>query len=205
VCTHSEEGVDRAESQTIDVSPDILEAECHDVSSATMELREHARIYVSREELLKKMRQFNWTVRSSSERRIYFRCYLKSCEVEIKAHQINDKGGDDEWALYGAHTNHPCGSGVKNVTFNGMYCSKDSLPEDVCTEIEHLGASGAFDSKSIQKHLLKQNPNMLVDTRLIQNMAYRVKQKLFGSKGDIAHLLEQQQVAVDQVCTHIAL
>ena len=169
----------------------------------------HARISVSRDDLIKKMRQFNWTVRSSTEgvntRRIYFKCVCNTCKEIIKAHQISDKGVDDEWAIYGAHANHTCGGGVRNVAFNGMYCLKDSLPAEVCAEIEYLGASGAFDSPSIQKHLLSKNPNMLVDTRLIQNMAYRVKQKLFGSKGDIIHLLEQQKVDFDQVCTHFAL
>jgi hypothetical protein len=205
VCTPSLEGQGAAVEHGADNGEGASLTTLQDASSALP----HARISVSRDDLIKKMRQFNWTVRSSTEgvntRRIYFKCVCNTCKEIIKAHQISDKGVDDEWAIYGAHANHTCGGGVRNVAFNGMYCLKDSLPAEVCAEIEYLGASGAFDSPSIQKHLLSKNPNMLVDTRLIQNMAYRVKQKLFGSKGDIIHLLEQQKVDFDQVCTHFAL
>ena len=198
VCTPSlEHKVAAEDGANIEVEPSLTTLQ--DASSAMPQ----ARISVSRDDLFKKMRQFNWTVRSSHDRRIYFKCLLNTCTAQIKAHKITDKGVDDEWALYGDYANHTCGGGVRNVAFNGMYCLKDSLPAEVCAEIEHLGASGAFDSPSIQKHLLKQHPHMLVDTRLIQNMAYRVKQKLFGSKGDVINLIEQQKV--DQVCTHFAL
>jgi len=205
VCTPSLEVQGAAVEHGAHIEKEASLTTLQDASSAMP----HARISVSRDDLFKKMRQFNWTVRSSSEglntRRIYFKCVHNTCKKQIKAHQISDKGVEDEWAIYGAHSDHTCGGGVRNVAFNGMYCLKDSLPAEVCAEIEHLGASGAFDSPSIQKHLLSKNSSMLVDTRLIQNMAYRVKQKLFGSKGDVIHLIEQQKVDVDQVCTHFAL
>jgi hypothetical protein len=154
--------------------------------------REHMRFEsMTRGDLMKQMQLFNWTVRSSTTTRIYFQCKFKECDVEIRAHATLHA----QWSLDMAHTTHPCGGGVKNSIFNGMYSFKNSLPESVVNEIENLST---LTSPQIQKHLLSKDPLMLVDTRLIQNMTYRIKQKVFGSQGDIVHLLEQQQVAVHQ-------
>jgi hypothetical protein len=148
---------------------------------------------MTRKLLMKEMAQHNWKVRSSEGPRIYFECKLGKCDVQIKARALN--AHQENWSLDGAHTNHPCGGGVVNRAFNGMHTFKDSLPEAVVKEIENLST---LTSQQIQKHLLSKDSSMLVDTRLIQNMTYRIKQKMLGSQGDVAHLLEQQQVPVHQ-------
>jgi hypothetical protein len=148
---------------------------------------------MTRKQLMKAIAQHNWKVRSSEGRRIYFHCSLGKCDKKIQARALD--AHQERWSLDGAHTNHPCGGGVVNRAFNGMYTFKDSLPDAVVKEIENLPT---LTSQQIQKHLLSKDASMLVDTRLIQNMTYRIKQKMFGSQGDVAHLLEQQQVPVHQ-------
>jgi hypothetical protein len=77
-----------------------------------------------------------------------------------------------------------------------MVTMKDNLSEAAVKEIERLGITKSFRSKQIQHHLLHQDngKGVLVDTKLIHNIVYRVRQKLFGHQADMIYLLDQQKV-----------
>jgi hypothetical protein len=186
--------IDSSEAKDAGAAKENLEDDHDEEAEETISHSEHMHFEsMTRKLLMKEMAQHNWKVRSSVGPRIYFECSSGKCDVQIKARALD--AHKEKWSLDGKHTNHPCGDGVVNRVFNGMYTFKDSLPEAVVKEIENLST---LTSPQIQRHLLSKDSSMLVDTRLIQNMTYRIKQKMFGSQGDVAHLLEQQQVPVQQ-------
>jgi hypothetical protein len=186
--------IDSSEANDAGATKEDLEHDQHEADKKTISNSELMHFEnMTRKLLMKEITQHNWKVRSSVGPRIYFHCALGTCDVQIKARALDEH--QEKWSLDGAHTNHPCGGGVVNRVFNGMYTFKDSLPEAVVKEIENLST---LTSKQIQRHLLSKDSSMLVDTGLIQNMTYRIKQKMFGTQGDVAHLLEQQQVPVHQ-------
>ena len=90
-------------------------------------------------------------------------------------------------------TCHSCSSATPQV-LTSLVTLKDNLSEALVKEIERLGVTKSFRSKQIQHHIFEQE-HVLVDTKLIHNIVYRVRQKLFGQQGDMIYLLEQQKVA----------
>jgi len=158
------------------------------------------RMIMSDVDLRKHFKALNWGVRSSIPgKEIKFHCYVHTCKVTFIAKKV--PGADDAWLVSKKPSEHACGAAKPSFAFtNALITLKCNLTEAVAKEIERLGASNSFTSKEIQHHI-HHATQTLVDTTLIHNIAYRAKQKLFGANGDMAHLLEQQQVAV-LACVH---
>ena len=157
------------------------------------------RMMMSDYDLRKHFKALNWGVRTSTPKKIEFHCYVHTCNVKFKANKV--LGADDAWLVSKMPSEHACGAAKPSFAFTtALITLKCNLTEAVAKEIERLGASNSFTSKEIQHHIHFATQT-LVDTTLIHNMAYRAKQMLFGHNGDMAHLLEQQQVAV-LACVH---
>ena len=165
-------------------------------AAPAVQASEPTRTFASEIELRKHFRTCNWRVRGSTDSRIYYHCQLEKCNVTFKA----KKCSDDTWVISKMPTSHSCGASEIPQVRTSLVTFKHHLSESVCQQIERLGASNAFTSKQIQKHMLSDQ-NVLVDTKLIHNIVYRVRQHLFGHKGDMIHLLEQQKVAFMCLCT----
>ena len=158
------------------------------------------RIFMSEAELRKYCKERYWECRSSAPNRMYYICkgskggcdvnFKASCDVTFKARKSE---ADDTWFVENMPTCHSCSSATPEV-LSSLVTLKDHLSEALVKEIERLGVSKSFRSKQIQNHLLSTE-KLLVDTKLIHNIVYRVRQKLFGHDGDMIHLLEQQKVA----------
>ena len=160
---------------------------------------EQCRMIMSDIELRKHFKALNWGVRSSEGATIKFHCGVHTCDETFKARRV--PGTDDAWTISKNPPEHACGAAKPSFSCTtALITLKCNLPEAVAMEIERLGSSNSFTSKEIQSHILFAT-NKLVDTTLIHNIAYRAKQKVFGHNGDIAHLLEQQKVAVF-ACVH---
>jgi hypothetical protein len=153
------------------------------------------RIFMSETELNKHCKDNFWIRYNSAGKRAYYRCKdidpetgQGGCKMKFKAKE----GSDGQWFVEDMPTCHSCCASVKGLT--SLLTLKDHLSEELIKEIEHLGISRAFRSKQIQAHLL-QTQTKLVDTKLIHNLVYRVRQKFFGHEADMVYLLEQQKVA----------
>jgi hypothetical protein len=154
---------------------------------------ENKRIFMSEIELRKYCKERYWKCRNSAQTRIYYRCKGSKkggCNVNFAAKK--DPDADDIWFVENMPTSHSCSSATPQV-LTSLVTLKDHLSEALVKEIERLGVHKSFRSKQIQHHLLHQE-NVLVDTKLIHNIVYRVRQKLFGHQGDMIYLLEQQKV-----------
>jgi hypothetical protein len=158
-----------------------------------------SRTFLSESDLRKHFKACNWAVYNSTETRIYYRCMAGTCTVKFKA----NKGIDDTWVISNAPTCHSCSAPAPPV-LTSLVTLKDMLSDELIQEIERLGVTKSFRSKQIQHHLLQQE-KVLVDTKLIHNIVYRVRQKLFGHQGDMIYLLEQQKVAFMCLCTQALL
>jgi hypothetical protein len=153
--------------------------------------------FMSRTAMKKLMRESGWKVRSGTGNRKYFVCKLNKCDVKFKALQLVAEDLDGDWIIKGMPSHHSCGGDSKKSQLEtGLHTHKISLPESVVKEIEKLGASGIFTSTQIQQQICFTHNSLLVDTKLIQNISTRVRQRLFGHRGDLINLLEQQKVGV---------
>ena len=153
------------------------------------------RTFCSEFELRKHFKACNWGVSHSTDTRIYYHCLGRTCAVKFKA----KKWPDDSWTISNAPTCHSCSApALPNLT--SLVTLKDNLSEALIQEVERLGVTRSFRSKQIQHHVLQQE-SVLIDTKLIHNIVYRVRQKLFGHQADMIYLLEQQKVAVMCLCT----
>ena len=155
---------------------------------------ERTRTFMSESDLRKHFKQSYWQVSHSTETRIYYKCMIKSgCNVTFSAKKGSD---DDTWRISNMPTSHSCSTSATPQVDTSMVTMKDNLSEAVVKEIERLGVTKSFRSKQIQHHLLNQDngKGVLVDTKLIHNIVYRVRQKLFGHQADMIYLLEQQNV-----------
>jgi len=148
---------------------------------------------MSETELRKYCKERDWFCWNSAQTRIYYRCKCSKkggCDVRFKAKKCIE---DDTWFIDNMPTSHSCSSAPPQV-LTSLVTLKDNLSAELVTDIERLGVSKSFRSKQIQNHLLHEQ-QVLVDTKLIHNIVYRVRQKLFGHQGDMINLLEQQKVA----------
>ena len=156
---------------------------------------QNKRTFVSEAELRKYCKEHYWKCRSSTETRIYYRCQRSAkkggCDVIFHAKKCPED--DDTWFVPNMPTCHSCSSATPQV-LTSLVTLKDNLSEALVKEIERLGVTKSFRSKQIQHHIFEQE-HVLVDTKLIHNIVYRVRQKLFGQQGDMIYLLEQQKVA----------
>jgi hypothetical protein len=118
-----------------------------------------------------------------------------TCAVKFKA----KKADDDTWTISNAPKCHSC-SAPELPQLTSLVTLKDNLSEALIQEVERLGVTRSFRSKQIQHHVFQQE-RVLIDTKLIHNIVYRVRQKLFGHQADMIYLLEQQKVAVMCLCT----
>ena len=152
---------------------------------------ENKRIFMSEKELRKYCKEHYWKCWNSAKTRIYYRCKRATCDVTFHAKKCPD--ADDTWFVPNMPTCHSCSSATPQV-LTSLVTLKDNLSEALVKEIERLGVTKSFRSKQIQHHIFEQE-KVLVDTKLIHNIVYRVRQKLFGQEGDMIYLLEQQKVA----------
>ena len=155
--------------------------------------------FLSESDLRKHFKARNWKVHNSKATRIYYRCMANTCAVNFTA----KKGTDDTWVISNAPTCHSCSAPAPPV-LTSLVTLKDMLSDELIQQIESLGVTKSFRSKQIQHHLLQQE-KVLVDTKLIHNIVYRVRQKLFGHQADMIYLLEQQKVAFMCLCTQALL
>ena len=155
---------------------------------------ERTHTFMSKSDLKKQLKASNWQVHHSTDTRIYYKCMIKSgCDVTFNAKKCSD---DDTWCISNMPTSHSCSASATPQFATSMVTLKDNLSEAVVKEIERLGVTKSFRSKQIQHHLLHQDngKGVLVDTKLIHNIVYRVRKKLFGHQADMIYLLEQQKV-----------
>lgn len=154
---------------------------------------ENKRVFMSESELRKYCKERDWYCWNSTQTRIYYRCKCwkkAGCDVKFKAKKCTE---DDTWFIDDMPTSHSCSSAPPQA-LTSLVTLKDNLSAELVKEIERLGVSKSFRSRQIQNHLLHEQ-QVLVDTKLIHNIVYRVRQKLFGHQGDMIYLLEQQKVA----------
>jgi hypothetical protein len=76
-----------------------------------------------------------------------------------------------------------------------------SLDRPVYNMIRQLSSTGVFKANQVSQHLLRSF-NIIVDTKLIGNIGYRQRSKIFGDRSDTSYLLEQQQNRRDQDDTY---
>ena len=173
-----------------------------DTSTTSSLVQESERTtFTSEQDLRKHFKARNWRCCNSTASRIYYCCRTGTCDVKFTAFKDPD---DDTWSICKMPTCHSCSSSAKPTVATSLVTLKDHLSESLVKEIESLGVTRSFRSKQIQHHLLGSQ-QVLVDTKLIHNIVYRVRQKLFGSHGDMIYLLEQQQVAFMCLCTQALL
>lgn len=153
------------------------------------------RTFCSEFDLRKHFKACNWGVSHSTKTRIYYHCMGGTCAVKFKA----KKADDDTWTISNAPKCHSC-SAPELPQLTSLVTLKDNLSEALIQEVERLGVTRSFRSKQIQHHVFQQE-RVLIDTKLIHNIVYRVRQKLFGHQADMIYLLEQQKVAVMCLCT----
>lgn len=150
----------------------------------------------SKSQIMKQLSDANWKCRSSHSQdgRMYFECALGTCSVKISAKNqsadTSDEGG--EWALKNLPAVHACGCPVK--AFSSVARMQNVLSTEVFRDIQRLACSACFKSNTIQKYIKSQH-NVLVHVKLIANIGYRAREKLFGGCGDVEQLLRQQEVS----------
>jgi hypothetical protein len=174
-------------------SSDLQESTVEEAALCQPQTSENKRVFMSETELRKYCKERDWLCWNSTQTRIYYRCKYSNkggCDVRFKAKKCNE---DDTWFIDNMPTSHSCCSAPPQI-LTSLVTLKDNLSAELVKEIERLGVSKSFRSKQIQNHLLHEQ-KVLVDTKLIRNIVYRVRQKLFGHQGDMIHLLEQQKVA----------
>ena len=163
---------------------------------------DRTRTFMSESELRRHFKASNWTVHHSTDTRLYYSCMSKTCKVKFKAKKGSD---DDTWFISNMPTCHSCSASATPQVRTSLVTLKEHLSEALVKEIESLGVTKSFRSKQIQHHLLNQTEPVLVATKLIHNIVYRVRQKLFGQQGDMIYLLEQQKVPFMCLCTQALL
>ena len=159
--------------------------------------------FMSEQDMRKHFKARNWRCCNSTASRIYYCCRSKTCDVKFTAIK-NPRSDDDTWYISKMPNCHSCSDSAKPTVATSLVTLKDHLSETLVKEIESLGVTKSFRSKQIQHHLLSSQ-QVLVDTKLIHNIVYRVRQKLFGEHADMIYLLEQQQVAFMCLCTQALL
>ena len=167
------------------------------ITQTTATKESTARNFMSESDLRKHLKACNWKVSHGRDNSLHYHCAVGTCKVKFNA----KKNPDDTWSIFNQPPCHSCGAPAP-PQLTSLITLKDNLTEDLVAEIERLGVSKAFRSKQIQNHLLQQE-QVLVDTKLIGNIVYRARQKLFGHEGDMIHLLEQQKVAFVCLCTQV--
>ena len=173
-------------------SPSVAQGTTKDQSSVSQRTTKEStlRTFCSEFELSKHFKACNWGVSHSTNARIYYHCLGGTCAVKFKAKKLPD----DSWTISNAPTCHSCSApALPNLT--SLVTLKDNLSEALIQEVERLGVTRSFRSKQIQHHVLQQE-RVLIDTKLIHNIVYRVRRKLFGEHADMIYLLEQQKVRV---------
>jgi hypothetical protein len=68
------------------------------------------------------------------------------------------------------------------------------LSDVVFKDIQRLACSACFKSNAIQ-NFIRSVHNVHIHVKLIANIGYRAREKLFGGRGDMEELLKQQKVA----------
>ena len=179
--------------------PHSLETTAH---PSTAQPSANKRIFSSEKDVRKHCKDHYWQCWNSAVTRLYYRCMGKKCEVKFTAKKSTDN--DDTWFVENMPTCHSCSASATPQVASSLLTLKDHLSEAHVKEIEHLGMSKSFRSKQIQSHLLHHD-KVLVDTKLIHNIVYRVRQKMFGHNADMLYLLEQQKVALLSLCTQTLL
>lgn len=161
------------------------EAECSSVTYHTL---------LTKSEILKQLSDANWKCRSSQDGRMYFECLLGTCNFKFSAKNQSDdtsaEGG--EWAIKNLPATHACGGSLKHVS--SVVRMQNVLSTEVFRDIQRLACSACFKSNAIQKFIRAQH-NVLVHVKLIANIGYRAREKLFGGSGDLEQLIKQQKVA----------
>jgi hypothetical protein len=164
------------------------------VQPSLVQETERTRTFMSESDLRRHFKKCNWQVSHSTETRIYYKCMVTGgCNVTFSAKKGSD---NDTWRISNMPTSHSCSAFATPQVNTSMVTMKDNLSEAAVKEIERLGITKSFRSKQIQHHLLHQDngKGVLVDTKLIHNIVYRVRQKLFGHQADMIYLLDQQKV-----------
>ena len=167
---------------------------CADVKDQKQDVDKY-HTFMTKGEMLRILRASNWRCRSTQQGRMYFECLLSSCDVKFSAknHSATDDFADgDEWLLKNLPSVHSCGP--KTKVASSLVCKQDVLSGPVFSDIQRLACSGCFTSHSIQT-FIRATHSILVDTKLIYNIGYRAREKLFGGNGDLQQLVEQQKVA----------
>ena len=155
--------------------------------------------FMSKSELSRLLRNDKWGCRSSGNGKMYMHCGLKTCQIKFSAKNLCDDtsadGDDGEWAIQGLPASHPCcGDNSKAVVVSSLVRTQAVLPDKVFKEIQRLACSHCFRSNEIQ-NFIRRTEGVHVHTKLIANIGYRAREKLFGGNGDLEQLYKQQKVS----------
>ena len=150
----------------------------------------------TKEEIVKQLSDANWKCRSSHTKdgRMYFHCALGTCNVKISAKNQSDDTEGGEWAIKNLPSSHACGGGSGTKPVFSVARTQNILSSAVFQDIQRLACSACFKSDAIQK-FIRTTHSVNVHVKLIANIGYRARQKLFGGSGDLEELLKQQKVA----------
>ena len=149
-------------------------------------------LFKSRDSILKMFTKEGFRVRTSGTfanglRWIQFDCLGTRCTIKFKCVEKEN----NQWHVTDFPESHPC---CASNPVSDYHERTRTLPDDCLEMIQKLATSGAFDSKSIQKHLYATH-GWNVSTDLIYMIGYRARVKMFGGSGssDTANLLQQQE------------
>jgi hypothetical protein len=145
-------------------------------------------------EILKHASDANWKCRSSQDTRMYFECLMGTCSVKFSAKNQSDDMSEygGEWVIKNAPTAHTCGGSIRH--FSSVIRKQNILSDVVFKDIQRLACSACFKSTAIQ-NFVRTVHSVHVHVKLIANIGYRAREKLFGGRGDMEELLKQQKVA----------
>jgi hypothetical protein len=149
-------------------------------------------LFKSRDSILKIFTKEGFRCRSSGAHAsglkwLKFDCSSPGCNIKFKCSET----AHGTWNVTDLPETHPC---CASTPVSNYHERTRTLPDECLEIIQKLATSGAFDSKSIQRHLHATHA-WNVSTDLIYMIGYRARAKMFGGDGtsDTAHLIQQQQ------------
>ena len=153
--------------------------------------------FMSKSELSRLLKDDKWGCRSSGNGKMYMHCGLKTCQIKFSAKNLCDDtsadGDDAEWAIQGLPASHLC-CGDNSKAVSSLVRTQAVLSDKVFKDIQRLACSHCFRSNEIQ-NFIRRTEGVHVHTKLIANIGYRAREKLFGGNGDLEQLYKQQKVS----------
>ena len=178
--------------QVANASATALKSETDSLPKQACEEKKVTVLFKSRDSIMKIFTKEGFRCRSSGAfasglKWLKFDCISPGCNIQFKCSET----ANDTWNVTDLPETHPC---CASNPVTNYHQRTRTLPDECLQIIQKLATSGAFDSKSIQKHLHSTH-GWNVATDLIYMIGYRARAKMFGGDGcsDTAHLVQQQE------------